>query len=721
MKQIKHMILLCLLCLTGMAAQAQGPADNKIWYTATAKLAEVNGTGTEYGLHIDVFADAGGSPVSMLSHEWNEETGKGVITFDGDIATVGENAFYYCVDLSSVTFSANVTSIGKNAFYYCYNITNKTGLETVTFAEGSILETIEESAFYYCKFLSSITIPASVTSIGKQAFNQCSKLATVTFAEGSKLGTIGQQAFSGCSALSSITIPASVTSIGQQAFMSCSVLSSITIPASVTSIGKQAFTGCTKMETVTFAEGSKLETIGQLAFQSCSALSSIIIPASVTSMGNGAFQGCYDRNGTGLTTVTFAEGSKLEAIGDEAFRSCSALSSITIPASVTSIGNSAFNSCYDSRNRIGLTTVTFAEGSQLETIGESAFEACRVLSSVTIPASVTEIGKNAFYNCYDGSTGLTEVTFAEGSKLETIGESAFNGCGISSVTIPASVTEIGQKAFAYCKNLKSVTVNWTAADKIVQINSNVFSNCSEGWTLIVPDGTESLYIADSSWGPYTANMKVYIPVTLRRGLDSSDNYIGYFATFYSSESAYDLTGTNTKAYTGVLEDIEDDDEVKVLKLKDAGNIIGQGMGVVLKYAGEDQGSETIDIVLMPSEETATAGENILTGTDVELSWEDIPDNSYALSTSKEYGLGFYYCNYEGWTIGAHKAFLTLGDLYYSKAFILRFDDGETTSIQNSALIIQNSENDAMYDLNGVRVNDDYKGIVIKNGKKFYQK
>ena len=664
MKQIKHMILLCLFCLTGMAAQAQGPADNEIWYTATAKLAEVTGTGTEHGLHIDVFADAGGSPVSMLSHEWNEETGKGVITFDGDIATVGENAFYYCGDLSSVTFSANVTSIGKNAFYYC-------------------------------KVLSSITIPASVTSIGQQAFFGCSKLATVTFAEGSKLGTIGQQAFSGCSALSSITIPASVTSIGQQAFF-----------------------GCTKMETVTFAEGSKLETIGQLAFQSCSALSSIIIPASVTSMGNGAFKSCYDRNGTGLTTVTFAEGSKLEAIGNEAFQSCSALSSITIPASVTSIGNSAFKSCYDNRNRIGLTTVTFAEGSQLKTIGESAFEACRVLSSITIPASVTEIGKNAFYNCYDGSTGLTEVTFAEGSKLETIGESAFNGCGISSVTIPASVTEIGQKAFAYCRNLKSVTVNWTAADKIVQINSNVFSNCPEGWTLIVPDGTESLYIADSSWGPYKANMKVYIPVTLRRGLDSMDKYIGYFATFYSSESAYDLTGTNTKAYTGVLEDIEDEYEVKVLKLKDAGNIIGQGMGVVLKYAGEDQGSETIDIVLMPSEETATAGENILTGTDVELSWEDIPENTYALSKSKAYGVGFYYSKYEGWTIAAHKAYLTLSDSP-AKAFIFQFD-GEPTGIkdvQGSMFNVQGS----VYNLNGVRVNDNYKGIVIKNGKKFYQK
>ena len=296
---------------------------------------------------------------------------------------------------------------------------------------------------------------------------------------------------------------------------------------------------------------------------------------------------------------------------------------------------------------------------------------------------------------------------------------AFQACSaLSSVTIPASVTEIGQNAFASCKNLKSVTVNWTAADKIVQINSNVFSNCPEGWTLIVPDGTESLYIADSSWGPYTANMKVYIPVTLRRGLDSGDNYIGYFATFYSSESAYDLTGTNTKAYTGVLEDIEDEYKVKVLKLKDAGNIIGQGMGVVLKYAGEDQGSETIDIVLMPSEETATAGENILTGTDVELSWEDIPENTYALSSSKAYGVGFYYCNYEGWTIAAHKAYLTLSDSP-AKSIIFQFED-EPTGIESLTPALSEGEG-AVYNLNGMRVDDNYKGVVIKNGKKFYQK
>ena len=318
------------------SAQAQtGPANNEIWYTATAKLAEVTGTGTEHGLHIDVFADADGSPLKMTGHDFDKATGKGVITFDGDIATVGENAFYYCVDLSSVTFSANVTSIGKKAFYYCYNSTNKTGLETVTFAEGSILETIEESAFYYCRLLSSITIPASVTSIGKQAFNQCSKLATVTFAEGSKLGTIGQQAFSGCSALSSITIPASVTSIGQQAFFCCSGLASVLIPNSVTCIENSAFFGC-YFTIDNFINNSSLDAKSNNYWGAT-------ICDERTDDGLCIIAGVVVKYGGEGTSVTIP--NTVTSIGDYAFSGCNNLISVAIPNSVTSIGEYAFRLC----------------------------------------------------------------------------------------------------------------------------------------------------------------------------------------------------------------------------------------------------------------------------------------------------------------------------------------------------------------------------------------
>ncbi|MDO4824270.1 MAG: leucine-rich repeat domain-containing protein, partial [Bacteroidales bacterium] len=564
---------------------------------------------------------------------------------------------------------------------------------------------------------SSITIPASVTSIGKQAFYSCynsskkTGLTEVTFAEGSKLETIGESAFNGCKVLSSITIPASVTSIGQSAFSGCSALSSITIPASVTSIGKQAFYGCTKLETVTFAEGSKLETIGESAFNGCKVLSSITIQASVTSIGNFAFQYCY-----ALESINIP--ASVTSFGWAPFNGCTGLEAISVDA-----GNPVFSSPDGCNAIIETAKNTLIQGCKntvipesVKIIGTYAFQNMATLESIDIPASVTSISSCAFQFC----DKLKSVTIPASSVLESLGSNAFGTCkALESINIPASVTSLEDYTFNFCSNLKSVTVNWAEADKIVQINSKVFKDVYEGMTLIVPAGTESLYAAATGWSSYAEKMKVYIPVTLRRGLDSRDNYIGYFATFYSSESAYDLTGTNTKAYTGVLEDIEDEYEVKVLKLKDAGNIIGQGMGVVLKYAGEDQGSETIDIVLMPSEETATAGENILAGTDVELSWEDIPENTYALSKSKEYGVGFYYSNYEGWTIAAHKAYLTLSDPYYAKAFIFQFD-GEPTGIkdvQGSMFNVQGS----VYNLNGVRVNDNYKGIVIKNGKKFYQK
>ena len=438
MKQIKHMILLCLLCLTGMAAQAQGPANNTIWYTAPAKLTEIAGTGgSTAGLHYEVFKDADGNPLKMTGHDFDEATGKGVITFDGAIATVGSRAIY----------KTDVTSV---------------------------------------------TMPESVTAIGDYAFNGNSKLTSIKLAEG-------------------------------------------------------------------------LESIGPYAFQ-----------------------------GTGLTSVD-------------------------IPKSVTTIGNYAFR----------------------------------------------------------------------------------------------------------CDNLSTLKVHWPEGPDASIDKNKVFMTRVKSPEFWFPAGSWKQNATFVFGG--TPSLIHYL--TFRQDPNTPTDY---YATFYTNLQTskdtycYDLTLTDIKAYTGVLEPTDDPD-VDALKLKDAGNIIGNGIAVVLKYTAGDDLGPTIDVAIPTTSEMPQAVEkNDLTGTDINLSWNGegerlIPANTYALSSSKEYGVGFYYSNYEGWTIDAHKAFLTLDDSYYSKAFILRFDDGETTSIQNSALIIQNSENDAMYDLNGVRVNDDYKGIVIQNGKKFYQK
>ncbi len=206
----------------------------------------------------------------------------------------------------------------------------------------------ENSRHDYNKNITSISIPASVTEIGEDAFSDCLSLKSVTFEGDSQLTSIGSQAFEYCTSLISITIPAGVTSIGSSAFSGCSGLTSIKIPDSVTSIGNWAFSGCYGLTSVTI--GSGVTSIGGAAFAYCSGLTSVIIGSGVTSIGDRAFEGC-----TSLESINFGESSLLEYIGSQAFQSCTSLTSITIPESVTSIGSFAFYGC------TSLTKVYFAD------------------------------------------------------------------------------------------------------------------------------------------------------------------------------------------------------------------------------------------------------------------------------------------------------------------------------------------------------------------------
>ena len=177
----------------------------------------------------------------------------------------------------------------------------------------------------------------------------------------------------------------------------------------------------------------------------------------------------------------------------------------------------------------------------------------------------------------------------------------------------------------------------------------------------------------------------------------------YYSTFYTGEGAYKVPAT-AKAYAG---EVETGEETDVLKLADVGNIIHKSEAVILKATGSD-------ITLMPScNKTAASTENVLEGTDEETTLEA---NQYALSLGQN-GVGFYL--WKGKEIGANKAYLTLNASFGAKAFTFQFDDGETTAIEQPT--INGKQSGDTYNLNGVRVNDNYKGIVIKNGKKIYQK
>ena len=440
--------------------------------------------------------------------------------------------------------SYSVTSIGDFAFYNCSGLTSITIPNSVT--------SIGFCAFTDCTGLTSITIPNSVTSIDDKAFYGCSGLTTIKVETGNSkydsrnncnaiIETESNTLIVGCM---NTNIPNSVTSIDDYAFFVCRGLTSITIPNSVTSIGVSAFYDCTGLTSITIP--NSVTSIGVSAFYGCSGLTSISIPNSVTSIGKNAFYdtGWYNKQPDGILyldncclgykgnaptgKLTLVDGTRL--IAENAFRSCTGMTSVTIPNSVTSIGNLAFDDCTgltsvtipNSVTSIGNYTfydtgwynnqpdgilyldncclgykgnaptgkLTLVDGTRL--IAENAFRSCTGMTSVTIPNSVTSIGNFAFLYC----TGLTSFTIP--NSVTSIGNDAFYKCtGLTSITIGAKVSTIGRCAFYEDYNIRTITCKAKTPPTCV---SNVFESVIiESVPLTVPKESVSLYQTADTW------------------------------------------------------------------------------------------------------------------------------------------------------------------------------------------------------------------------------
>ena len=427
------------------------------------------------------------------------------------VTAIGPYAFFMCFDLTSVILPSTLKTVKEQAFHYCEALTD------CTLPDG--LERVENSGFFGCESWAGVdNIPDSVQYIGPYAFAEC-KGSRLVIPEG--ITRIEEFAFWGYEdGLTEILLPSTLTSIGSSAFAWAKDVTSLTIPEGVTSIGEQAFGRMDSLQSLTLP--STLTKIGANAFMGSKAienkLTEVYISSGVTTIGANAFA---DRGGltivadseqTAAAQYALANGLTLRLksgetvdpdfeiengvlvayhgtdsevvipegvteIGEAAFASGEEgeggvdLKKVTIPASVTKIGTSAFEGC-------ALTEVIFAEGSQLQQIGSSAFAYCTKLPEITlpdtlvsigagafcgdsqlgeiqIPASVISIGDDAFNTCY----GLQAVTFASDldSQLETIGARAFYQCyRLKVLDIPEGVTTIGNQAFRVSQGLKRV-------------------------------------------------------------------------------------------------------------------------------------------------------------------------------------------------------------------------------------------------------------------------
>lgn len=353
---------------------------------------------------------------------------------------------------------------------------NAKALTTLDISACEIVE-IGDYAFFGATKLESFTVPASVVYIGAYAFEE-SGVKEIIFEENSALEVIMDGAFKNCVSLEKITLPSGVTEIADELFLGCTALSSIAISDEVTIIGVSAFEGCASLKSVIFGESSKLSAILNYAFRS-SGLESFKLPLSVAVIPNGAFENCASLKNFEFTVPKkSSEAPDSVIIAVDAFKN-SALTSIKVPAYVTEILGSAFEGC------TSLETVSFDKKSKLEFIGDGAFEGCTALTAIAIPDKVAVISNEIFKNC----ELLASVSFGENSSLVAILDSAFENClKLASISLPAGVTAIGDYAFANCFALSNVTLPTGDASVFEFVGEGAFKNCDSLVEITIPAG-----------------------------------------------------------------------------------------------------------------------------------------------------------------------------------------------------------------------------------------
>ena len=343
------------------------------------------------------------------------------IVIPGTVNTIGSAAtsesdkpFYGCTSLKSIRFedgpqplkmgsyyNSNNSYYGKGMFYdsYLEEVYLGRNIEYINLRYSSF-ETIPErygySAFYNQPKLTKVTIGPKVTDIPQYLFYENPALTLMRLPN---VKTIGKSAFESCSKLTTLDIGDALEIVGERAFYGCTNVTKLTFPDAINKIGSEAFYDCTSVTEITVGNG--LKAIGEKSFYNCGSFTALILPSGFTTMGDAAFMNCRK--------LTIAQlGESLTAIPDQAFEECVSLSEMIVPATVQSIGNRAFF------NDSGIATCSMQEG--LKTIGYEVFYNNSGLTSMSIPGTVESIGRDAFVKC----TNIRNFRFRDGEGTLTL-------------------------------------------------------------------------------------------------------------------------------------------------------------------------------------------------------------------------------------------------------------------------------------------------------------
>ena len=464
-------------------------------------------------------------------YAFSECTSLAELNFNSELKTIGENAFEYCTSFDSeIVIPKKVISVGRFAFYMDYN------LNKITIESDSSLSRIGYGAFGYCG-IEDFTIPENVSSMGQEIFVGCTNLIAVTFEADSQLENLAAWTFNGADELRQITFEEeshlkniearsleglgklqrvtlenckNLKKIGNYAFRNNTSLSEISFPASLTEIGRYAFDGCVSLVRLDMPEN--LDRIGRYAFFKDKSLNIYFMASELPknleenwdydiqnyflginevkrsgdweyALGSDGMANIIAYYGSDTDIILDkVDGHKVASIGSEVFKDNITLNTIKLPETLTGIYQRAFAGTTALKNLTvpasvkiidteafkdsGISEISFANGSQLETLGSYVFAQTPNLNKVAVPEGVSKIRDYSFYK-----SNVKAVSFDRNSNLSEIGRYAFSKANILDIKIPAGVKRLDYYAFADAAQLEKVEMNGVSD---LQIMGNAF-------------------------------------------------------------------------------------------------------------------------------------------------------------------------------------------------------------------------------------------------------